>query len=332
MKNREKIFLFLLAVFFLVLALFLYKKQLNKGLTSQSTPPLSKNGTSNTIDGTFEGITPCGNGERPLPQIPASAQCEMMIWHITFQSDATYALTSHYGMSQPGTPGIRGGGTRIHMEGNWTVSKGAEKDSQATVIRLSTDDPQTSVSFLKINDSLIHVLDANKKMMVGNGGWSYTLNNTSSGDRTVVPLNVSTSTQPPTSASLPSGASVLGVFEGRTPCQDFLFAFTKNSVSSPSGCERIKWRLTFYRNSQADNQTRYIFGVQGRAGSHKGKWDTIIGIPADPEATVYRLTPEGSNQTVSLLKVDDHHLFFLDQDMNILVGDALWSYTVSKVD
>jgi hypothetical protein len=35
---------------------------------------------------------------------------------------------------------------------------------------------------------------------------------------------------------------------------------------------------------------------------------------------------------VSLLKADENHLFFLDRELSLLVGNALFSYTLSRID
>jgi|SRR3989344_6008396 len=263
--------------------------------------PSSSDSQSATISGVFEGITPCDNSKRPLPQIPSNASCEMTIWHISFNPDFMYTLTSSYGMSQPNTTGIRGGGTRVNMEGNWNIVKGTRTNPEASVIQLNTADSQTSVSFLKVNDNIIHLLDNDKNMMVGNGGWAYTLSKTSG-----VAIN---NTALP---SLPEGAPINGVFEGRTLCIDSLAEFTQ---MPRGGCDRIKWKLTL-------SPTRYL--LQTSRGSMEGDWTA--------EGNVYKLKSDKNQQALSFLKVDDNHLFFLDKEMNLVVGDSLWSYTLSKTN
>lgn len=128
---------------------------------------------------------------------------------------------------------------------------------------------------------------------------------------------------------VPSSSSILGVFEGRTPCQDFLLEFTRDPAP---GCQRIKWLLTFYQDPKTNNPTRYVFGVAGREDSHDGNWSIKRVIPSDSEAIIYQLTPDNSEQTISLLKVEDDHLFFLDGNMDLLVGNELFSYTLSKTE
>jgi hypothetical protein len=70
-------------------------------------------------------------------------------------------------------------------------------------------------------------------------------------------------------------------------------------------------------------------------GTHtirEGTWTIIEGTEGDPDAVIYQLQLEGSPAPVSFLKADENHLFLLDGDMNLLVGNALFSYTLSKIE
>jgi hypothetical protein len=59
--------------------------------------------------------------------------------------------------------------------------------------------------------------------------------------------------------------SVFGVFEGRTPCGTIATAFT----GFPSqNCEKIKWRLTLYRNPMTGAPSSYRY--EGTRTSHTG--------------------------------------------------------------
>lgn len=105
-----------------------------------------------------------------------------MIWKVILYQDpatatpTTYTLNSAYGVPQQGTPGLAGGGTAIAMEGSWPIVKGTKPDPDAPVYQLNPDNPQTAVSFLKMNEDILHVLNRDQTLMVGNGAWSYTLN------------------------------------------------------------------------------------------------------------------------------------------------------------
>ncbi|HYP40847.1 MAG TPA: hypothetical protein VEX13_10850, partial [Chloroflexia bacterium] len=186
--------------------------------------------TASSILGVFEGTTPCHNIPRPLPQIPANIDCELMTWKITLYQDpnsgvpTTFSLISAFGLTQPGTPGIRGGGTKVEMEGKWAIIRGTKTDLSAVVYQLNPDNPSRSVSFLKLDDYLLHVLGRDKGLMVGNAAWSYTLNRTDAARAQSSPQNMNPASQPAL-VPLPVSSSTLGVFEGRTGCSDIALRF-----------------------------------------------------------------------------------------------------------
>jgi hypothetical protein len=143
---------------------------------AQKTPDTS------SVLGIFVASTPCSEGTRPLPEIPVHAGCEFIRWNLTLYHDpktfsaTTYKLQSTYGLAQPGTPGFIGGGTNVEGQGVWTIVRGTPSKPDAIVYRLTDNKTKKTTSFLKLSDDLLHLLDANDKLMIGNAGWSYTLN------------------------------------------------------------------------------------------------------------------------------------------------------------
>jgi hypothetical protein len=239
-----------------------------------------------------------------------------MIWRIEFNKDSTYLLSGSYGMPQQGTTGIIGGGIKITMRGLWNITRGIYQDPQATVIELSAEDSQASVFFLKVSDDIIHLLDNDKNLMVGTASWSYTLNRTNG--------IASESTLP---ASTAKYTSFLGLFEGRVPCVDIIYEFTK--VPKNRTCDKIKLRLFLYQDPNTGNPTTYLF--DGTTTEHEGTWVIVHGTQTNPKAIVYQLNKEGS-QPLSLLRVDENNLFILNRSLTPLVGDRLWSFTLSRTD
>jgi hypothetical protein len=104
--------------------------------------------------------------------------------------------------------------------------------------------------------------------------------------------------------------------------------FTK--TASFPGCLKIKWRLTLYQEAATGAPSRYLY--MGTSVYREGSWKIVHGMDGDPEALVYQLQPEDAQQPVSFLKVDDNHLFLMDRAMNLLVGNELFSYTLSRTD
>jgi hypothetical protein len=289
-----------------------------------------------SLHGVFEGITPCSALARPLAQIPAATNCEQMIWKlILYQEQETgtptnYTLNSAYGVPKQGINGLTRGGTAITMEGNWTILTGTKLDPDAVVYQLNPDNDQTAVSLLKLNDDILHVLTSDKTLLVGNASWSYTLNRMD--NRIPGPVSAQQdpaegSTRPPLPL-MPGGSSVLGVFEGRTPCHDLVFEFA-NMAPYP-GCLKIKWKLTLYQDQTTGAPSTYLY--QGTRTLRDGTWAILRGIDSDPEAIVYQLSLDNGQPPISFLKADENHLFLLDRALNLLVGDALFSYTLSRTD
>jgi hypothetical protein len=129
-----------------------------------------------------------------------------------------------------------------------------------------------------------------------------------------------------TAAVAQSRPSVLGVFEGRTPCGRIAVEFTG---FPGAGCEKIKWRLTLYQDSVTGRPT--TFRYQGTRTTREGTWALSRGTPSDAGATVVRLTPAAPHPAIAFQKVDDV-LLLLDGTGKAVVGDASWSYTLNRVD
>ena len=123
----------------------------------------------------FVASTPCTAGTRPVPGIPKDIGCELIKWKLQLFKD-TYILDCDYGMPKQGTRGFINGGKHLHKEGKWTTEKGSGTDPAAVIYRLDPDKPAASISFLRLNDNLLHLLDSHCQLMIGTGAWSYTLN------------------------------------------------------------------------------------------------------------------------------------------------------------
>lgn len=285
----------------------------------------------------FQGNTPCSTKAKLVLQIPADTDCDQMIWSLVLHQDpqtktpTTYQLNTAYGLSKQGTNDLINGGMSIVMEGNWTITTGTKSNPKATVYQLNDSDSQAKLSFLKVSDDLIHILSTDKTLLVGNGAWAYTLDRMD--NQSPPPFTVSPDLfpEPPTRPPLPpmpAGSSVFGVFDGRTPCHEVVVEFTQ--FPAFPGCIKIKWRLTLYQDSATGAPSRYLF--MGTSTYREGSWKIINGMNGNPDAVIYQLQPDGAQDWFSFLKVDENHLFILDKAMNLLVGNELFSYTLSRGD
>jgi hypothetical protein len=156
--------------------------------------------------------------------------------------------------------------------------------------------------------------------MVGNGGWSYTLNRT---DQRNEAQPISLPVEPVTS---PVAISMPGVFEGRMPCADLVAEFTQ--FPADPACIKIKMRLTLNRDLRTGEPMTYF--LQGTETTREGTWTESLGTPVHPNGLVYRLALDTPERFIAFLRMDDNHLFLLDENFHLMVGDALWSYTLSR--
>jgi hypothetical protein len=130
----------------------------------------------------YVGSTPCSAGTRPLPGMLPQGTVEMMKWRLQLFDDngqplsGTYTLQCSYGMCQQGTKWLVNGGNQLHRKGKWTMIKGSKTNPSAIIYRLDPDTPSVAVSFLRVSDHLIHLLDSEQRLMIGNGAFGYTLN------------------------------------------------------------------------------------------------------------------------------------------------------------
>ena len=133
--------------------------------------------------GTYVGSTPCLKGSQPLSGIPQDSDCEFIRWQLTLyvndkNEPSNYKLEYEYGISQPGTQGFKDGKV-VRVEGRWQIIKGSKKNSAAVVYQLDPDKSSGSISFVKLSEGILHLLDNEKRLMVGNPGFSFTLNKVS---------------------------------------------------------------------------------------------------------------------------------------------------------
>lgn len=289
--------------------------------------------------GVFVASSPCNAVSGLLLQIPATANCEMIKWNLTLYLDAntltptTYKLTGVYGLAEQGTNGLSKGGTKVEREGKWTIVRGTKVNPDAVVYQLYTGRPQESVSFLKVDHNLLHLLDRDKSLAIGTAGWSYTLNRTGNVGRNMQqaspPATSPLQLAPITSASpVTPDSSILGRFVGRSPCHDVARELNK---AVNADCMKVKWDLTLYQDPGTLTATTYeLRGTFYRQRVREGKWTIVRGTKANPNAVVYQLDPDKPQGSLCFLKADNNILFFLDRERNLMLGNGDFSYTLNK--
>ena len=311
------------AGFYLLAILFIESSGTSAG--SKVTDPVN--------DSFFEATTPLGIPVKKMLGITADDKHEMLKWNLTLtratkNTPSAFKLLYEYGIPKQGTRGFMEGSKKVELIGNWVIEKGTTANNAATVVRLSATGVPVSLSFLQADENILHLLDENKNLMIGNGAWSYTLNR-----KDPVPQNKIIRGEVLTSQILAVNDTV-GIFEGRTPCNDGL---TKINNISLNGCQAIKCQLILLQNVNTHSPATFILktvyvGKGDNRYTTTGKWKMLRGKTSDPATIIYQLEPEAakSGTPISLLKGDDNILFFLDPDGRLLVGNNYCSYTLNK--
>ncbi len=125
-----------------------------------------------------------------------------------------------------------------------------------------------------------------------------------------------------------NNVSLLGVFDGRTPCLQLAKQLDEKTSAD---CMKIKWRLILYKDSITGAPAGYeLTGfVYKRGDPRKGNWHIIKEKRGNNNVTIYQLDQAG-RKPLFLLKADDNILFFLDENKKILVGNRDFSYTLNR--
>jgi hypothetical protein len=123
----------------------------------------------------FVGSTPCDSWIKSTLKIPEASPCEFQKWELKFEPGNLFSLQVRYGMSKPNTNGFQNDGTMIEIKGNYTVIN-PSPSSKKTVCLLSSPSLKSPLPLLKLDNNLFHILNDKKELLVGNGGFSYSLN------------------------------------------------------------------------------------------------------------------------------------------------------------
>jgi hypothetical protein len=284
----------------------------------------------------FVGSTPCGALPREfLGGLATNADCHNITWHITLSTNqdvgrtGTFSLTAQYYVPTRANTNRSEPGPKAQPRGTCEVLKGTRADAIAVVYRITTKDSQRSLSLVRVGDNLLHFLNSDGSLMVGNGGWSYTLNRAERSEKIVDPSVAAT--VPDMSykiVPLATGPTVFAVYEGRSPCHGIA---RELKLPQHAGCHKVKWRVTLYQNPDTSAPTTYkIEGTLFRREPREGTWSITRSASTDPNATVYQLNAKGEPPLL-LLKANENILFFLDQNRAPLVGNADFSYTLNRV-
>jgi hypothetical protein len=252
---------------------------------------------ANSKETNYTASTPAATIVRKFLGISLTDSIDFIRWKLSL-NDLKYSLECNYGIGKPNTNGFYDGGKKV-------VFSGTVKRDNSTNAYLLQNGDQT-LKLIELNTNLLHIANNDNTLLVGGGGWSYALNNTTPLTTNQFKLTAKQSTIRDSIA-----------FEGRTPCG------VPNIIPEGKLCYKLKWYLVLY-----SNHSFRILGTAYRAeGGKRGSWK----INDNSGRIVYELNDEKTRKPfIYLLKLDEGVLIFTDEKGNLLVGDHDFSFTLNR--
>jgi hypothetical protein len=247
---------------------------------------------------TFTGSTPANYIVRKFLDIPLTDSVDFIRWKLIISNDI-YELEANYGLGKPNTKEFINGGSVVALKGLYLRNNNVYQFLYGS----------KTLEVVEINGDLLHLLDKDKSLMVGNSGWSYTLNN-------IHPMGSGQVSLRPSQIVLLDSIA----FEGRTPCH-------VPGVVPPGGqCYKLKWSIVFYAGNGNNQGSFYKVMVTPwrQEGGRRGTWK-MVSLPGG--RTVYQLSDE--RVSLFLLKLDEGVMVFTDAGGKLLVGNEDFSYTLN---
>ncbi|HUF23778.1 MAG TPA: hypothetical protein VMN81_06595 [Vicinamibacterales bacterium] len=281
-------------------------------------------GRAEVASSQFAGSTPCGDEVRRFLAI-SNTSCEQVTWELALADDAgagrPFELRARYRMPISGSPNHLDAGIALQLRGVWTSAPGSGRHQGRTMYTLTIDGRALQLALLERD--LLQLLTAGSRLMVGNPGWSYTLNRREASAPRAARRMEALDAVPP---------GMAGEFEGRTPCQEIAGQL---NLAVDAGCTKLKWRLTLFQDAATGRPTTYKHegtlyrdGAMYGAAPRTGTWSVLR--DSSSGALMYRLDQGQPGEYLLLIRADENVLFFLDKEGHVLVGDRSHSYTLNR--
>ena len=303
-------------------------------MNSCSTAQVSDNSSSEIM---LVASTPGDSIIKSLLTIPPDTKVDFIRWNLAFKKGENdskiFLLNINFGVGQANTTGFIGDGQKLTLEGKYTVSKSYNGNVNTEVYNFKSDKPNIAISLVKLNDNLFHILTPDNKLMVGNGGWSYSLNRKEPHLETSKDLHL-----PNIPSLLINDKAQQAIFEGRTPFREFANEY---HLLIDTSCFKLKWRITFNKDPKTLMPTTYslrrvepinnpLSNIDHHLTELEGKWTILKGTKNDSTSIVYQLDPDKPEQSIFLLVGDENVLFLLDKNLRLFVGNKDFSYTFNR--
>ena len=256
---------------------------------------------ANVKERNFAGSTTANKVVRSFLGISLTDSIDFIRWKISLR-DNQYQLSCNYGVGKPNTRGFYNGGKRAGLNGSF-------KEEKHYLLLIHGD---KILGLAKLNEDVVHLLDTDRSLLAGTGGWSYTLNaqeKASPGELKFLsnPITVQDSI----------------TFHGRTPCVVF-------GEDNNRDCYRLKWSIVLYADQGSDTFSRFkLRGTVVQPETKTNAWSGVLKQKNIKEGiTVYELDPEKGEPLYFLLL--ENIMVLTDKEGKMLVGDEDFSYTLSR--
>lgn len=277
--------------------------------------------------GKFVGGTPREKEVMMFLGVPESKEWECN-WTLELFEDAkhtptTYRIVAEYGPYSFQTPKDEQRRESKIREGKWSFGKLARSPHWRTI------ELEGGQKLLEVSKNVLHFLGAKDELIVGHGGWSYSLHRADAAEKRgdwhlarAKPESEVTYTIGP----LATGAGVHAVFEGRTPYKGIAGQL---GLPWDEGCLKAKWRLTLFQDEKSKTPSEYkIEGSLFKATPREGKWRMEKGAEGAPFKVVLEATK--TQPELVLLLIDDDVAFVTAKSSEPRVGNSEFSYTLNR--
>lgn len=274
----------------------------------------------------FVGSTPGDDLIKSLLGIHPKIKVDFIRWMLTLHTSAscqnTFSVTVAFGEAQPNALGFKGGAEKRSFKGTYKITRERNGKTKGEIYHLKSSGWPAPVSLARLNDNLLHLLTPQHTLMVGNGGWSYTLNRKEPVVTGILPSFALSST-------LLSDTSGQLIFDGRTPCQGFAAEHQMNVLST---CFKLKWRLVLKRDPLTKEPATYTIRkvVDNIPRDVSGNWTILKETRGNSNAVIYKLDPGDPEKSISLLAADQNVLFFLNKKHELYTGNSDFSFTLNR--
>jgi hypothetical protein len=254
--------------------------------------------------------TPGDDPLRLILSIPAESKVDFMRWNLVLNNAGTFILKLSYGESKPNTLGFIEAHERSY-EGSFNITK-----SPREIYHLKGRGINGELMLARVNENLLHILTSDQQLMVGNGGWSYSLN-------AEKPVAVSSLLK--SFRALKNDTARQMIFDGRTPCKEFA---KDHGIAVDPSCFKFKWRLILNRDPETLAPTTYtarriVYDIT----DNTGKW---VFRKTDSDAVIIQLNPDEPQRSISLVMLDNNVLYFLDKNGQPYTGNADFSFVLNR--